>query len=239
MSPSNYVFEADAVRQLTASCCVRSPRGSKWHMHMARFAISIILFFYSLVSYAQEDISFVAPAQQDILSEAQSIGFNNIDEYVEAYNYCFPHYFKIVRPREQSGSCAKDALCKIREYEERSDRMHKQMCSSEWTHYKCGGVMQQIITDHKGVEIGTNKKFEVVAASQSCRYFVVAQQSSYLLVEDSLCHCPRRGDIGYGKINSRGFKEVKLNGIHCQLFVEEASLSESRALDSMTNKCKQ
>lgn len=204
---------------------------------MVRFVISIIFLLYFLVAPAQEEISYVAPAQKDILSEARSNGFNNIDEYAEAYNYCTDHYFKIAKPLDQKSKCSADVLCKMRESEEKRDRIHKQMCSPEWALHKCGSVMQRIITDHKGVEMGIDKKFEIVAASQTCRYFVVAQKTNYFLVEDSLCHCPERGDIGYGIINSRGFKEVILNSVHCQIYVDEVSLNESRAFEIMGNRC--
>jgi len=102
--------------------------------------------------------------------------------------------------------------------------------------------LQEVLKVHEAVkkqESGSTdeNKFEVVAAIRGCKYFVVEQGVNYSLVEDWLCSRPRRGDIGYGDVNTFGIKEVTLDGSRCSVYVDNWLLSKSRALEKMVEKC--
>ena len=102
--------------------------------------------------------------------------------------------------------------------------------------------LQEVLKAHEAVKRqqggGTDvNQFEVVAAIQGCKYFVVEQGTNYSLVEDWLCFRPRRGDTGYGNVNTYGFKDVTLDGSRCSIYVDDWLLSKSRALEKMAEKC--
>lgn len=96
--------------------------------------------------------------------------------------------------------------------------------------------VHEAVKNQQGGNTGENQ-FEVVAATRGCKYFVVEQGANYSLVEDWLCSRPRRGDIGYGDVNSYGIKEVNLDGTRCSIYVDDWMLSKSRALEKMADKC--
>lgn len=80
-------------------------------------------------------------------------------------------------------------------------------------------------------------RFEVTYAIRGCKYFVAEQGANYSLVEDWLCSRPSKGDVGYGDIDGYGFKEVKLNGSSCTVYVDDWLLSKSRATEKLLDKC--
>jgi hypothetical protein len=96
--------------------------------------------------------------------------------------------------------------------------------------------VHEAVKSQQGGNTGENQ-FEVVAAVRGCKYFVVEQGVNYSLVEDWLCSRPRRGDTGYGNVNSYGIKEVNLDGSRCSIYVDDWMLSKSRALEKMADKC--
>lgn len=103
--------------------------------------------------------------------------------------------------------------------------------------------LQEVLRVHEAVknQQGGNtsgNQFEVVAAIRGCKYFVVEQGANYSLVEDWLCSRPRRGDTGYGDVNTYGIKEVNLDGSRCSIYVDDWMLSRSRALEKMAEKCR-
>lgn len=103
--------------------------------------------------------------------------------------------------------------------------------------------LQEVLQVHRAVKNqqggykGENQ-FEVIAAIRGCKYFVVEQGANYSLVEDWLCSRPRRGDTGYGDVNTYGIKEVTLDGLRCSIYVDDWLLSKSRALEKLSDKCK-
>lgn len=96
--------------------------------------------------------------------------------------------------------------------------------------------VHEAVKNQQGGNTGGNQ-FEVVAAIRGCKYFVVEQGANYSLVEDWLCSRPRRGDTGYGDVNTYGIKEVTLDGLRCSIYVDDWLLSKSRALEKMADKC--
>ena len=96
--------------------------------------------------------------------------------------------------------------------------------------------VHEAVKNQQGENTGGNQ-FEVVAAIRGCKYFVVEQGANYSLVEDWLCSRPRRGDTGYGDVNTYGIKEVNLDGSRCSIYVDDWMLSKSRALEKMAEKC--
>jgi len=96
--------------------------------------------------------------------------------------------------------------------------------------------VHEAVQNQQGGNTGGNQ-FEVVAAVRGCKYFVVEQGGNYSLVEDWLCSRPRRGDTGYGDVNTYGIKEVTLDGSRCSIYIDDWLLSKRRALEKMADKC--
>ncbi len=96
--------------------------------------------------------------------------------------------------------------------------------------------VHEAVRNQQGGNTGGNQ-FEVVAAIRGCKYFVVEQGANYSLVQDWLCSRPRRGDAGYGDVNTYGIKEVNLDGSRCSIYVDDWMLSKSQALEKMAEKC--
>ena len=48
---------------------------------------------------------------------------------------------------------------------------------------------------------------------------------------------PRKGNTGYGEVNSYRIKGVTLDGLRCRVYIDDWLLSKSRALEKMTEKC--
>ena len=100
--------------------------------------------------------------------------------------------------------------------------------------------VREILQVHQRQEAQKNKnQFTVIAGSSACKYFVTEQGSNYSLVEDWLCFRPSRNDIGFGDVNSYGFKEITLNGMRCTAYVDNWLMSKSSAVERMNEKCAQ
>lgn len=79
--------------------------------------------------------------------------------------------------------------------------------------------------------------FEVIQSIRGCKYFIAEQGYDYILAEDWMCSRPSKGDKGIGKLDGYGSKKVKLEGIKCEVYVDDYMLSKSRAIEKMLDKC--
>jgi len=193
-----------------------------------RLALIAFIFLFSASAFAQKSPDDVARA----------FGFNSYQHYQQARSYCFDLYEKRVTALSRSNSCGADFQCLQREANAMFQRQLALMRSPDWSQNKCDSVMEIETASRKGgVSNKDDPRFEVVAAIRGCKYFVVEQGANHSLVEDWLCSRPRKGNTGYGDVNSYGIKEVTLDGSRCSVYVDDWLLSKSSALEKMVEKC--
>lgn len=198
---------------------------------MLRFLIFCLSFTLASGAYCQ--------ATSEALG--QSLGFKSHLAFLNATSYCLGTYSNKVLIVSEMTSCKLDITCTQRVLEAHKERIIKIRELPEWKSKKCDLILPLYIKDEPLTSLyGPQPKktqFNVVAAVQSCAYFVGEQNFSHSLIKANLCSRPLKGEEGTGDISSAGFQNVEIGGATCSIYVEETFLGKTRALEKFVEKC--
>lgn len=165
-------------------------------------------------------------------SNVPRAGFGNSAQYQAARNICLSLMTQHDTTRPLMRCAMGDTSCLSRASDEISAISRRLISHPEWKRQQCDLVVQ--IERAASPE---KKTFEVVGAIRGCKYFVGEQDGSYSLAEEWMCFRPSRGDTGQGDISTYGIKNVNINGLSCDLYIDDWQLSRSRASEKLQEKC--